>query len=141
MDNRITSSLVARRSPALLASLFSAIALLLTTIGTYGVLSYGVAQRKREIAIRMALGARPNQIRVAFFNIAVRLFISGAAFGVVGAWLTGKAMQSILFHVPGFNVLVIAATGVAMAFVSLVACSLPADSAARISPMTALGDQ
>ncbi|HEX4166422.1 MAG TPA: ADOP family duplicated permease, partial [Bryobacteraceae bacterium] len=100
MQTRVADSLLARRSPALLAALFSAIALLLTALGTYGVLSYGVAQRRREIGVRMALGARPDQIRARFFSLALRLLATGTLLGLCGAWLTGRAMQSILFHVP-----------------------------------------
>jgi predicted permease len=141
MDDRITDSLVARRSPALLAGLFSGIALLLTGIGTYGVLSYAVAQRNREIGVRMALGAQPGQIRTEFLTLALRLFIVGMAFGSLGAWLTGRAMQTILFHVSALSPLALGSAAGIMAVVSLVACLLPAHRAARISPMQALVDQ
>ncbi len=141
MDERITDSLIARRSPALLAGLFSGIALLLTGIGTYGVLSYSVAQRRREIGVRMALGARPSQIRQEVLVRALRLFAVGAALGSMGAWMSGIAMQAMLFHVPGVSAAALAGTAGIMAIVSLVACLLPAHRAASVSPMQALGDQ
>jgi predicted permease len=140
METRITDSLVARRSPALLAVLFSALALLLTAIGTYGVLSYAVAQRRREIALRIALGARPEQIRTQFLSIALRLLVSGTALGLLGAWLTGKAMQAVLFQVPPLHTATLAAAGGILGIVSLTACLLPSCRAARISPMEALSE-
>jgi predicted permease len=141
MESRIADSLVARRSPALLAGLFSAIAVLLTAIGTYGVLSYAVAQRRREIGLRMALGARPGQIRGQFFSLALRLLVCGTILGLIGAWLTGQAMQTVLFQVPAFNLATLAAAAGIMGLVSLVACLLPSHRAARISPMEALAGQ
>lgn len=141
MDERIADSLIARRSPALLAALFSGIALLLTAIGTYGVLSYAVSQRRREIGVRMALGARPDQIRGEFLSFAFRLFVCGAALGSIGAWLTGRAMQAVLFHVSGHSLATLAGAGAIMAMVSLLACLLPAYRAARTSPMQALAEQ
>ena len=141
MKERIDDSLVARRSPALLAGLFSGIALLLTSIGTYGVLSYSVAQRRREIGIRMALGARPEQIRAQFISITLRLIAGGAIFGILGAWLTGKAMQAVLFHVSAYSPVTLAGAAGILLLVSLVACLLPAHRAARISPMEALAEQ
>lgn len=138
MDDRITESLVARRSPAVLAGLFSGIALLLSGLGTYGVLSYAVAQRSREIGVRMALGAQPAQIRTAFVVLALRLFIGG---GVLGAWVTGRAMRGILFHVPSFDIAAFSMTAGVMALVTMVACLAPAQRAARISPMQALAEQ
>jgi len=141
MDTRIADSLVAHRSPALLAGLFSGIALLLTSIGTYGVLSYAVAQRRREIGLRMALGAQPGQIRSEFFYLSLRLLAGGVILGVIGAWLTGQAMQAVLFHVPAFNPAILAGAVFVMALVSLIACLLPSQRAARISPMETLAEE
>ncbi|HEX4494269.1 MAG TPA: FtsX-like permease family protein, partial [Thermoanaerobaculia bacterium] len=141
MDTRIADSLVARRSPALLAGLFSAIAVLLTAIGTYGVLSYSVSHRRREIGLRMALGARPDQIRGQFFSLALRLLAAGMVLGLLGAWLMGKAMQSVLFQVPTFHVATLAGAAGLLGVVSLAACLLPSDRAARISPLEALAEE
>lgn len=140
MDSRIADSLITRRSPALLAGLFSAIALLLTALGTYGVLSYAVTQRRREIGVRMALGAMPRQIRAQFLSLAARMFIAGTALGVLGAWLVGKAMQSVLFEVRAFDVPMLLAGALVVALVSLGACLVPASRAARVSPMEALSE-
>jgi predicted permease len=141
MDSRIADSLVTRRSPALLAGFFSAIAVLLTAIGTYGVLSYAVAQRRREIGLRMALGARPEQVRAQFLALALRLLAGGILLGLGGAWLTGRAMQAILFHVPAVHLATLAGTAIVMGAVCLAACLLPSRRAARISPMEALTEE
>jgi predicted lysophospholipase L1 biosynthesis ABC-type transport system permease subunit len=141
METRIADSLVARRSPALLAGLFSAIAVLLTAIGTYGVLSYSVSHRRREIGLRMALGARRDQIRGQFVSLALRLLAAGLTLGLLGAWLTGKAMQSILFQVPALHLATLAGAAGVLGVVSLVACMLPSDRAARISPLEVLAEE
>lgn len=141
METRISDSLITRRAPALLAALFSAIALLLTAIGTYGILSYAVAQRRREIGVRMALGARPQQIRGQFLALGLRLLAAGTMLGVAGAWVTGRAMRNLLFHVPPFHVATLAGTACIIGLVSLVACLVPAHQAARISPTEALADE
>jgi predicted permease len=141
MDTRIADSLVARRSPALLAGLFSGIALLLTSIGTYGVLSYAVARRRREIGVRIALGAQPGQIRMQFLSLSLRLLSAGTVLGLIGAWQAGRAMRSLLFHVPPLNVAVLAGAACITAVVCLAACLLPSQRAARISPMEALAEE
>jgi predicted permease len=138
LEARIADSLVSRRSPALLAGLFAGIALLLTAIGTYGVLSYAVAQRRREIGLRMALGARPEQIRGQFIGLALRLLAAGTILGILGAWLTGKAMQAVLFQVPPLHVATLVGATAILGTVSLIACLLPSERAARISPMEAM---
>jgi predicted permease len=141
MDARIADSLITRRAPAFLAALFSAIALLLTAIGSYGVLSYAVNQRRREIGVRMALGAQPGQIRNQFLSLAFHLLAYGVVLGAIGAWLAGRAMQTMLFHVPAFDLTILAAAAGVMGLVSVVACLLPSHRAARISPMEALREQ
>lgn len=141
METRVADSLVARRSPALLAGLFSAIALLLSAIGTYGVLSYAVAQRRREIGLRMALGARPEQVRRQFVVLAMRLMIGGTAIGLLGVWLASRALQSVLFQVPALHMATLATTAAVLGTVSLAACLLPSHRAARISPMEAMTNE
>ena len=141
MDTRIAESLVARRSPALLAGIFSSLALLLTAIGTYGVLSYAVSQRRREIGLRMALGAGPRKVQRQFLSMGWTLLLTGVAIGLAGAWATGHALESLLFRVPAMHGATIAATIAVMTTVSLTACLLPARRAARMSPMEALADE
>lgn len=138
MEARVADSLATRRSPAVLAGLFAGIALLLTAIGTYGVLSFAVAERQREIGLRMALGAQPRQIRNQFVALALRLVAAGTGLGLVGAWLTGQAMRMILFRVPALHLTTLAATAVTLGLVSLVACLLPSRRAAHVSPMDVL---
>ena len=138
MDTRIDDSLIARRSPALLAGIFAGVALLLAAIGTYGVLSYAVAQRRREIGIRMALGAQREQIGAQFLSLGVRLLAAGTILGVIGAWLAGRAMQSVLFDVPALPIATLLGTALVMSVVSLVACLIPARRATKVDPMIAL---
>ena len=138
MDMRIAESLIARRSPAMLAGIVAGIALLLAAIGTYGVLTYTIAQRRREIGVRMALGAQTRQIRTQFLSLGLRLLAAGLLFGVMGVWVAGKAMQSVLFGVPTLHVATLVATALVMAAVSLVACLIPARRASRVDPMIAL---
>jgi predicted permease len=138
MDTRIADSLITRRSPALLAGIFAVVALLLAAIGTYGVLSYAVAQRTREIGIRMALGAQRGQIGTQFLSLGLRLLAAGTIFGLLGAWLAGRAMQSILFDVATLPIATLFGTMLVMSVVSLVACLIPARRASRVDPMVAL---
>jgi predicted permease len=138
MQSRIDESLVGRRSPAILAGIFAAVALLLAAIGTYGVLSYAVGQRQREIGVRMALGARSGQILRQFLALGFRLLATGTVIGILGAWAAGRAMQSILFDVPGMPPSILAAAIVVMGAVTLTACLIPAGRAAKVEPVTAL---
>jgi len=141
MEVRIADSLVARRSPALLTGVFAGVALLLAAIGTYGVLSFAVAQRRREIGVRIALGALPKQIANQFLSLGLRLLAVGTLLGVIGAGLAGRAMQSFLFDVPVLHLATLAGTAGIMTVVSLLACLLPTVRASRVDPMEALRDE
>ena len=138
MQARIDDSLVARRSPAILAGIFAAVALLLAAIGTYGVLAYAVSQRRREIGVRMALGALPQQILAQFLGLGARLLLVGIALGILGTWFAGRAMQSVLFGVGALHPGVLAATATVMLGVVFFALFLPSRRAARVNPLDAL---
>ncbi len=138
MEVRITDSLVTRCSPALLSGLFAGMALLLSAVGTYGVLSYAVAQRRREIGVRIALGAAPKQIGRHFLWLGLRLLVAGTILGVLGAWLAGRVMQSVLFDVPALHVSILVGTGLLMTVICLIACWLPVRRARAVDPMEAL---
>jgi ABC-type antimicrobial peptide transport system permease subunit len=141
MEQRVEDSVITRRSSALLTGLFAGVALLLTAIGTYGVLSFGVAQRRREIGLRMALGAGPAVIRRQFLTSGAWLIISGLAIGLVGTVAAGHAMSGMLFGVPPLHPPALMAAAAILAMVALLACLIPALRAARTSPMAALNEQ
>lgn len=138
METRIADTLLMRRSPALLADIFAGVALVLAALGTYGVLSFAVARRRQEIAVRMALGALPGQIGRQFLSLGLRLLLVGAFLGVLGAVLVGRAMQSVLFGVGPLDLATLAGAVLLLGAVSLLACWLPARRAAKIDPMVAL---
>lgn len=141
MEGRIADSLVSRRGPALAAGLFSAIAVLLTAIGIYGVVGYSVTQRRREIGVRMALGAEPRQIRNQFLAMTGKLLGIGAALGAMGAWAAGRAMENVLFHVRALDPAIVAGAAALVGVVSVAACAGPAYRASRISPVETLAQE
>jgi len=138
LRDRISDTLVARRSPAILAAVFGAVALLLSGLGTYGMLSYAVNQRQREIGVRAALGAQPGEIRRQFLGLGLRLLAFGLGFGALGAWAIGQALQTLLFGVPAVHIPTLAIAGATMVATVLLACWLPVVRATRISPLVAL---
>ncbi|MGO8697072.1 MAG: ADOP family duplicated permease [Limisphaerales bacterium] len=138
MEVRIADSLLGRRAPALLAGIFASVALLLAAIGTYGVLSYAVAQRRHEIGVRMALGAQRQQIAHHFLLLGLRLLAIGTLLGALGALLAAQAMQKILFNVPALQPATFLGTALVMAAVSMAACWLPARRAMCVDPMTVM---
>ena len=138
MDTRVGDSLVVHRSPAIFAVLFSGIALLLCGLGTYGVTSYAVSQRRREIGIRMALGARPEHVRSHVLAPGLRVLALGLAAGVAGAWAASRALGTALEGLTRAPIGSLTVAAVVMAMVCVLACLLPARRAMRISPVEAI---
>jgi putative ABC transport system permease protein len=126
------------RFTALLAGTFAAVATLLAGIGIYGVLAYGVAQRRREIGIRMALGAQAGDVRRLVMAQAAGLGAAGLAAGVVGALALTRALSSLLFGVTASDPSTFAGVSVLLMAVVIAAAYLPARRATRVDPVTAL---
>jgi len=117
---------------------FALLATLLAAIGLYGVLAYTVAQRTREIGLRMALGAAPGRVRGMVLRQVAIMTVMGALVGVAGALGVGKAAQSMLFQMTGADPAVLALSAVALVLVALCAGFIPAHRASRVDPMRAL---
>jgi predicted permease len=141
LEDRVTTSLMDRRTPMLLATGFAGVALFLAAIGIYGVLAYQVSQRRREIGIRMALGAESGSI----FNLVLKeggmIVGLGASFGLVGAFFLRQTLQSQLYETGAMDPRVVAAVAGMLIAVATIACVLPARRAAKTDPLIALSDQ
>jgi predicted permease len=133
-----TRGVFTRRSTAALLSSFATIALLLATIGFYGVMSYGVAQRTREIGVRMALGARPSDVLRLVLNNGLRLTLLGIGFGLVGTLGVSRLISSLLFGISATDTLTFVGASLFLMGVALVACYVPARRAAKVDPIEAL---
>jgi putative ABC transport system permease protein len=140
MEVRIAESLVPQRSPAIFGALFAGVALVLTALGTYGALSYVVSQRRREIGVRIALGARPHQVRAQFLGIGLRLMAMGVALGLAGAWAAGRALAAWIAELPQAPVAALITATAMMSIVCVVACLAPVRQATRISPLDVMRD-
>jgi predicted permease len=117
---------------------FAAISLMLAAIGVYGLLSYSVTQRVREIGVRMALGAKPRDVLRLVVGEGMRLVAAGAALGVAGALATSRLVSAMLFGVSAADPLTYGAVVMILAAVAFIACYIPALRAARVDPISAL---
>ncbi|HEY1435855.1 MAG TPA: FtsX-like permease family protein, partial [Thermoanaerobaculia bacterium] len=123
---------------AALVAAFGAIALLLAALGIYGVISYGVVQRRREIGIRMALGADPADVRRLIVSEGMSLAGTGLGLGLAASLALSPVLKSLLFETPPSDPATLLAVTAVLAAVALVACSVPARRAARVDPQVAL---
>jgi ABC-type antimicrobial peptide transport system permease subunit len=121
-----------------LSSAFALLATLLAAIGVYGVLAYTVAQRTREIGLRMALGAAPACVRRMVLRQVAIMTVVGVLVGLIGALGIGRGAQSILFQMTGADLEVLTLSAVSLALVALCAGVIPANRASRVDPMRAL---
>jgi ABC-type antimicrobial peptide transport system permease subunit len=138
MDERTALSLASRRASLTLALAFGGLALFLAAIGIYGVLAYLVAQRRREIAIRMALGSTTAAVVKLVLREGLTLVAIGLAGGFVGAAALEKAVASQIYGVRPYDPLVIGGVSLLLGAVALVACAAPAGRATRIDPIEVL---
>jgi predicted permease len=141
MPERVERSLDSRRTPMLLSIAFGAIALLLASIGLYGVLAYQVSQRTREIGIRIALGSEPMRVVGLVLKEGAGLVAVGLCGGLLGAFALRSAIASELYAVQALDPVVLMAVALLLAFTAVMACVGPARRAARVNPVAALSQQ
>jgi hypothetical protein len=138
LEDRVAGFLAPRRFQTSLLIGFSAVALAMAAIGIYGLISYTVALRTREISIRIAAGARGSDIVRLFVGEGLTLCFMGLAIGLAGALTSGRAASSLLFGVGAGDPLTLAAVSGLLVAVAVAACYFPARRAARVEPLTAL---
>jgi predicted permease len=135
---QIQGSLFQERLIARLSSFFGGLSLLLACIGLYGLLSYEVARRTREIGVRVALGARPGDVLRFIVRQGIALSVGGAVLGILGALAATRYLASLLYGVRPDDWLTFAAVSFLLGLVALAACYIPARRAMRVDPMVAL---
>jgi putative ABC transport system permease protein len=140
MDQWVLRSLENRRTPMMLLALFGAVALILSAIGIYGVLAFGVAQRVREFGIRQALGADQQSILRLVLTQGMITAGIGLVVGLSGALLLTRFLQSMLFGVGAHDIPVFAGVSMLLLIVAIAACYIPAKRATEVDPMIALRD-
>ncbi len=138
MDDRVQESLARRRFSMMMLGLFALLALVLATIGIYGVMGYMVSQGTREIGIRLALGATQSNILRLVVRQGMALALTGVAIGLAGAFILTRLMSSLLFGVQSTDPLTFVAIAALLTLIALLASYIPARRAARIDPMVSL---
>jgi len=137
-ESQIWDNTTRDRVLSTLSSSFAVLATLLAAIGLYAVLTYGVAQRLREIGIRMALGAKSRDVRWLVLSQVGRITLVGGLVGAVLALGLGRLGQAMLFRVEGYNITVIGGAALLVVVVSLAAAAPPARRATSVNPIEAL---
>ena len=134
----LSETIAKQRFAMTLVAVFSIVALIIASVGIYGVMSYNVVQRRSEIGIRMALGAQTRDVLSLILGSGGKLVGIGLLVGLVATFLATRAMGSILFQTNAYDPLTLGAITLLLAAVALVACLLPAQRATRINPTEAL---
>ncbi|MEZ5316203.1 MAG: ABC transporter permease [Vicinamibacterales bacterium] len=139
MQHYIDVAMSGRRIPMYVAMVFGLVGLFLAALGIYGVLAYGVAQRRRELGVRMALGGSASSVFGLVLTDGVKITLIGLALGVGGAWLVGRAMAGQLYDVAPMDPVVLASVAGVLLVVAMIASIIPSWRASRINPVIALG--
>ena len=141
MEEVIAKTLAGRRLNLWLLGIFAGIALVLSAAGLYGVISYLVAQRTRELGIRLALGAQAQDVVLLVMRQGARLTAVGIALGLLGAFLFTRVLESLIYGVSARDPLTFAAIAALLAGVALLATWIPAERAARVDPLVAIREE
>ena len=139
LENVASDSIAPRRLSVVLISVFAAVALVLASVGIYGVMSFLVVQRTHEIGVRMALGAQRNDVLRLVVGHGMRLVLVGSVLGLIMALMSTRALSAMLYRVGAFDPATFAGVTIALALVALLASYIPALRATRADPMIALG--
>jgi len=138
LDQRVIETIAVSRSLMLLFSGFALVALALACVGTYGIVSYSVSQRTREIGIRMALGARAGDVLRMVLQNGMKLVVAGILIGVAGALALTRFLTTLLFGVTPTDKLTFVVVSMVLIIVALIACLIPARRATKVDPLKAL---
>jgi len=138
MDTIISDSLAARRFSMILLGIFAALALVLSCVGIYGVISHLVGQRTHEIGIRIALGGQRNDVLRLILGRGAKMAVIGVAVGIVGSLALTRLMAKLLFGVSAYDPLTFLAVAGLLLVVALAACYIPARRAMCVDPIVAL---
>jgi len=138
MDTLVDNSVAPQRFNLALVALFAVLSIFLAAVGVYGVLSYSISQRTREIGVRIALGAQPSRVLGMALKEGMQLAALGTVIGMAAGLILTRLMASLLFGITARDPLTFAAVGVVVVLVSLLACYIPARRAMRLDPIIAL---
>jgi putative ABC transport system permease protein len=138
IQDLLSESVTVPRFYMLLVLAFAALALTLAAVGVYGLLNYSVGSRTHEIGVRMALGAERSEVLEMILGHGLALIMSGVVLGLAGAWVTTRALESMLFQVHARDAATFVGACLVLIAVGLVACYLPARRATKVDPMVAL---
>jgi putative ABC transport system permease protein len=138
METVLAASIAERRSNMLLLGVLALVALILTGVGIYGVISYSVTQRTQEIGIRMALGAQSRDVMRLVMRNGMSLVLMGIVIGLAGAFALTRWMASLLFEVSATDFLTFMMTASLLTVIALLACWVPARRATKVDPLIAL---